>query len=251
MNVRAGHPRVPALLGAGRPRPPAGRGENAAAGNERAAHVARGGVQFTRRELRALYAVGGLLCPRATRGEGWGLPVHEALAMALPTVVTGVAGPLDITGGNGTAWLIDRTGSRGADGRAAARETSRRRCATFATIRPSSEAGGRRGAAGRSPFSILGRGDGSFAALGEGFFRLPREWFVFEKGGLSLAGADGRLPNERFAEPTRVPEFVRRVDVRALAPGPRLCVLASAYRRRCISGGRLASPITARPKYIR
>ena len=50
-----------------------------------------------------------------SRGEGWGLPVHEALAMALPTVVTGVAGPLDITGGNGTAWLLD-PGGRGADG---------------------------------------------------------------------------------------------------------------------------------------
>ena len=35
--------------------------------------------------------------------------------MALPAVVTGVAGPRDITGGNGTAWLID-DGGRGSDG---------------------------------------------------------------------------------------------------------------------------------------
>ena len=73
-----------------------------------------GGVELSRRELRALYAaVDCFALP--TRGEGWGLPVHEALAMALLTVVTGVAGPLDITGGNGTAWLLD-PGGRGGDG---------------------------------------------------------------------------------------------------------------------------------------
>ena len=45
-----------------------------------------GGVELSRRELRALYAaVDCFALP--TRGEGWGLPVHEALAMALPTVV--------------------------------------------------------------------------------------------------------------------------------------------------------------------
>ena len=93
-----------------------------------------GGVELTRRELRALYAaVDCFALP--TRGEGWGLPVHEALAMALPTVVTGVAGPRDITGGNGTAWLLD-PGGRGADGRRGrGRRTWRRRCAKFATIR--------------------------------------------------------------------------------------------------------------------
>ena len=35
--------------------------------------------------------------------------------MQVPVVVTGIAGPLEITGGNGTAWLID-DGGRGADG---------------------------------------------------------------------------------------------------------------------------------------
>ena len=82
-----------------------------------------GGVELSRRELRALYAaVDCFALP--TRGEGWGLPVHEALAMALPTVVTGVAGPRDITGGNGTAWLLD-PGGRGADGLARPRPEDR------------------------------------------------------------------------------------------------------------------------------
>ena len=93
-----------------------------------------GGVELSRRELRALYAaVDCFALP--TRGEGWGLPVHEALAMALPTVVTGVAGPLDITGGNGTAWLLDPGGAAPTAWRGRGRRTWRRPCARFATIR--------------------------------------------------------------------------------------------------------------------
>ena len=129
-----------------------------------------GGVQLTRRELRALYAaVDCFALP--TRGEGWGLPVHEALAMALPTVVTGVAGPLDITGGNGTAWLID-PGGRGADGLARPRPEDL--AAALREIRDDPAEARRRAAAGRkrvarlySPAVVARR---FVEALGEGFF---------------------------------------------------------------------------------
>ena len=132
------------------------------------------GVQLTRRELRALYAaVDCFALP--TRGEGWGLPVHEALAMALPTVVTGVAGPLDITGGNGTAWLID-DGGRGADGLARPRPEDL--AAALREIRDDPAEALRRAAAGRervarmySPAVVARK---FVEALGEGFF-LPRD----------------------------------------------------------------------------
>ena len=129
-----------------------------------------GGVQLTRRELRALYAaVDCFALP--TRGEGWGLPVHEALAMALPTIVTGVAGPRDITGGNGTAWLLD-PGGRGADG--LARPRTEDLAAALRAIRDDLNEALKRAAAGRervarlfSPAVVAQR---YVEVLGEGFF---------------------------------------------------------------------------------
>ena len=129
-----------------------------------------GGVQLTRRELRALYAaVDCFALP--TRGEGWGLPVHEALAMALPTVVTGVAGPRDITGGNGTAWLLD-PGGRGADGLARPRPEDL--AAALRAIRDDPAGALKRAAAGRervarlySPAVVARR---FVEVLGDGFF---------------------------------------------------------------------------------
>ena len=143
------------------------------AGNE-ARLMWLGGVELTRRELRALYAaVDCFALP--TRGEGWGLPVHEALAMALPTVVTGVAGPRDITGGNGTAWLLD-PGGRGADGLARPRPEDL--AAALRAIRDDPAEALKRAAAGRervarlySPSVVARR---FVEALGEGFF-LPRD----------------------------------------------------------------------------
>jgi len=129
-----------------------------------------GGVELSRRELRALYAaVDCFALP--TRGEGWGLPVHEALAMALPTVVTGVAGPLDITGGNDTAWLID-DGGRGGDGLARPRPEDL--AAALRIIRDDPAEALRRAAAGRERVarlfapSVVARR--FVEALGEGFF---------------------------------------------------------------------------------
>ena len=129
-----------------------------------------GGVELTRRELRALYAaVDCFALP--TRGEGWGLPVHEALAMALPTIVTGVAGPRDITGGNGTAWLLD-PGGRGADG--LARPRTEDLAAALRAIRDDPNEALKRAAAGRervarlfSPAVVAQR---YVEVLGEGFF---------------------------------------------------------------------------------
>lgn len=37
-----------------------------------------------------------------TRGEGWGLPIVEAMSMGLPTIATNFSGP--------TAYLNERTG---------------------------------------------------------------------------------------------------------------------------------------------
>ena len=129
-----------------------------------------GGVELSRRELRALYAaVDCFALP--TRGEGWGLPVHEALAMALPTVVTGVAGPLDITGGNGTAWLLD-PGGRGADGLARPRPEDL--ATALREIRDDPAEALKRAAAGRERVarlfapSVVARR--FVEALGEGFF---------------------------------------------------------------------------------
>ena len=129
-----------------------------------------GGVELSRRELRALYAaVDCFALP--TRGEGWGLPVHEALAMALPTVVTGVAGPRDITGGNGTAWLLD-PGGRGADGLARPRPEDL--AAALRAIRGDPAGALKRAAAGRErvarlfhPRVVARR---FVDVLGEGFF---------------------------------------------------------------------------------
>ena len=129
-----------------------------------------GGVELSRRELRALYAaVDCFALP--TRGEGWGLPVHEALAMALPTIVTGVAGPLDITGGNGTAWLLD-PGGRGSDGLARPRPEDL--ASALRAIRGDPAEALKRAAAGRervarlfSPAVVAQR---YVEVLGEGFF---------------------------------------------------------------------------------
>ena len=133
-----------------------------------------GGVQLTRRELRALYAaVDCFALP--TRGEGWGLPVHEALAMALPTVVTGVAGPLDITGGNGTAWLLDPCG-RGSDG--LARPQPFDLAWALRVIRDDPAEALKRAAAGRERVARLFHprvvARQFVEALGEGFF-VPRD----------------------------------------------------------------------------
>ena len=133
-----------------------------------------GGVELSRRELRALYAaVDCFALP--TRGEGWGLPVHEALAMALPTVVTGVAGPRDITGGNGTAWLLD-PGGRGGDGLARPRPEDL--AAALREIRADPAEALKRAAAGRERVARLFHprvvARKLFEALGEGFF-LPHD----------------------------------------------------------------------------
>lgn len=58
-----------------------------------------GDEPLTRSLMRALYA----RCDAfilATRGEGWGLPVHEAMAMALPVVVVNASGIADLVGDN-------------------------------------------------------------------------------------------------------------------------------------------------------
>ena len=133
-----------------------------------------GGVELSRRELRALYASADCFA-LPTRGEGWGLPVHEALAMTLPTIVTGVAGPLDITGGNGTAWLLD-PGGRGGDGLARPRPEDL--ATALREIRDDPVEARRRAIAGRervarlySPAVVARR---FVEALGSGFF-LPRD----------------------------------------------------------------------------
>ena len=132
------------------------------------------GVQLSRRELRALYAsVDCFALP--TRGEGWGLPVHEALAMALPTVVTGVAGPRDITGGSGTAWLLD-PGGRGSDGLARPRPEDL--AAALREIRDDPAEALKRAAAGRERVARLFHprvvAERFVEALGKGFF-LPHD----------------------------------------------------------------------------
>lgn len=56
---------------------------------------------LTRKQLRDLYdASDAFVLP--TRGEGWGLPIVEAMAMGLPTIATNFSGP--------TAYLTTRTG---------------------------------------------------------------------------------------------------------------------------------------------
>lgn len=50
------------------------------------------GAELSRAQLAALYrAVDGFVLP--TRGEGWGLPVAEAMATGLPAIVTNYSGP--------------------------------------------------------------------------------------------------------------------------------------------------------------
>lgn len=50
--------------------------------------------------MRALYAsVDAFVL--TTRGEGWGLPVHEAMAMSRPVVVTNASGIKSLVGDNG------------------------------------------------------------------------------------------------------------------------------------------------------
>ena len=91
--------------------------------------------------------------------------------MALPTVVTGVAGPLDITGGNGTAWLI-ADGGRGADGLARPRPFDL--AWALRAIRDDPAEALKRAAAGRERVArlfhprIVARR--FVVALGEGFF---------------------------------------------------------------------------------
>ena len=54
--------------------------------------IARGVPALTREDVRdRLAAADAFVLP--TRGEGWGLPIAEAMAMALPTVVTNHSGP--------------------------------------------------------------------------------------------------------------------------------------------------------------
>ena len=93
--------------------------------------------------------------------------------MALPTIVTGVAGPLDITGGNGTAWLLD-PGGRGADGLARPRPEDL--AAALRAIRDDPVEALRRAAAGRERVARLFHprvvARELVEALGAGFF-LP------------------------------------------------------------------------------
>ena len=95
--------------------------------------------------------------------------------MALPTVVTGIAGPRDITGGNGTAWLLD-PGGRGSDGLARPRPEDL--AAALREVREDPAEARRRATAGRervarlySPAVVARR---FVEVLGEGFF-LPRD----------------------------------------------------------------------------
>ena len=91
--------------------------------------------------------------------------------MALPTVVTGVAGPRDITGGNGTAWLLD-PGGRGSDGLARPRPEDL--AAALREIRDDPTEALKRAAAGRERVARLFHprvvAQHFVEALGEGFF---------------------------------------------------------------------------------
>lgn len=59
-----------------------------------------GQAPLSRRLLRALYAnVDAFVL--TTRGEGWGLPIHEAMAMSRPVVVTNASGIVSLVGDNG------------------------------------------------------------------------------------------------------------------------------------------------------
>ncbi|MCA8972129.1 MAG: glycosyltransferase, partial [Planctomycetes bacterium] len=43
----------------------------------------------------------------ASRGEGWGRPIHEAMASGLPVIATAFGGCADLLGGTGVAHIID------------------------------------------------------------------------------------------------------------------------------------------------
>lgn len=43
----------------------------------------------------------------ASRGEGWGRPIHEAMASGLPVVATAFGGCADLLGGTGVAHIVD------------------------------------------------------------------------------------------------------------------------------------------------
>ena len=85
--------------------------------------------------------------------------------------MTGVAGPLDITGGNGTAWLID-DGGRGADGLARPRPEDL--AWALRAIRDDPAEARKRAAAGRERVARLFHprvvAKQFLDALGEGFF---------------------------------------------------------------------------------
>lgn len=68
-----------------------------------------GDRQLSRRLVRALYASVDAFA-LTTRGEGWGLPLHEAMLMELPCVVTNASGIFDLVGGENSALLLPSHG---------------------------------------------------------------------------------------------------------------------------------------------
>jgi len=63
---------------------------------------------LTRVEMRDLLASSDVFV-LPTRGEGWGLPIAEAMSMALPTIVTNATGPTAYANDD-NAYLIDASG---------------------------------------------------------------------------------------------------------------------------------------------
>ena len=82
-----------------------------------------GEVPLDRREMRALYAAADAFC-LPTRGEGWGLPVHEAMAMALPVVATNFSGVAALAAA-ADAWLLPPGELRGGFAQPTARDVAR------------------------------------------------------------------------------------------------------------------------------
>ncbi|KAK7241296.1 glycosyl transferase [Aureococcus anophagefferens] len=82
-----------------------------------------GEVSLDRREMRALYAAADAFC-LPTRGEGWGLPVHEAMAMALPVVATNFSGVAALAAAT-DAWLLPPGELRGGYAQPTARDVAR------------------------------------------------------------------------------------------------------------------------------
>jgi glycosyltransferase involved in cell wall biosynthesis len=62
-------------------------------------------THLTREDMRALLASANAFV-LATRGEGWGLPIAEAMAMALPVIVTNHSGPAAFADTN-NAYLVN------------------------------------------------------------------------------------------------------------------------------------------------